>query len=1091
MRTLSFLIFLTFSLALFSQENTNLLICLKKPLTLDRQGHIHLYPLDTNNLDEQIRFDWTVPNGDHSINLLTPEDCTLNSTGTEASTTRRAWGQSFSPDCSGNLSSITFEATSTLASSATFRVYNGADCSGTVLATRSLASIASGDNVVDLATDNVYLDQALTYYFDIVSDNNADWRIRYSNIDNTPGVLRCNDGAGNCGQTFANFDMDFSVALVDQAATTVTCGTGQLKITLSNSGSGVSVQSIQNGATEILNNNSELFSLDIRTIANSALTTISSTANWGTAGITLSNGNNDCTITLSNPNLANVPASLVATATIHTNGSKSEWDLSVTGVGANHSFMDASFPHLNILGNGGQFLTPQFSGQLFADPANAGINYSGFYPRGNGTNMQFMAYYGAGSDIYFGFHDPTAAYKRFLARDENGGVNVECQLPIPDKTLAENDWDFPGHFELDLFSGDWYGAAMIYKDWASNNADYWPTNTAARAARQAEIGKIGVWFNDIGYYQGQARTAAQIQSGTQICIDEMPAGIPIGTHLYSWNGKPMDKDFPELFPSVIDGIETSIETLQNHGATIMPYFNGYLYDQGIDSYAGTGLPNIAQSITGGAYTQTPANDIMSIMCPATTTWQDILEGAASDVSTILNTECIYLDQVSAAAGQQCYNPNHGHTLGGGTYWRDGYKIALQHIHANANTSAGFFVTTEGACDYLLDEVDGCLVDPWDHGHLVPAYPAIYSGRVQLFGTSVGTNYTSDAFYTQLSQSFSFGIQPGRLTTWIMNDANTNSQAEAKPFVIQLGTMRYKLREFMSFGEMHYPPAVTPITPNVIPTITSDWDDGGGTRMVTISSLQSSLWQKGDSIAFVFVNASRTEDILNFDFDVIGSQYGLAGDLLVREVTQNSDGTYATVNNSFTQNVTLGALEIKAYIIKAANPLPISMVSFSGYKRGQAVALKWETASEVNFKGFGIERSQDGVHWETLDFVQSKGNSLAQNDYQYLDSTPNQGINYYRLKEMDMDGDFKYSNTISVHFERGDINIYPNPTHGTINIKSKDILIDKVLIYNQLGQIVFTSNSSNNLLDISILPKGMYTVMVQSKSNLFKQIIILE
>jgi len=342
-----------------------------------------------------------------------------------------------------------------------------------------------------------------------------------------------------------------------------------------------------------------------------------------------------------------------------------------------------------------------------------------------------------------------------------------------------------------------------------------------------------------------------------------------------------------------------------------------------------------------------------------------------------------------------------------------------------------------------------------------------------------------SFYAQLAQTFSFGIQPGRFTTYIMNDPN--AAATARPFVRQLAIMRHKLHPFMSFGEMQYPPTVSPTAPAVIPDITSNW----GTEDVTISSLQTSLWEKGDSIAIVFVNASMTEEILNFDFNIIGSDHGMAGDLLIREITENSDGTEAIVDNSFLQSVTLGAMEIKAFIIKAANPLPITMITFTGYKRAQSVALKWETASEVNFEGFGIERSLDGYHWVSIGYVQGKGLSLAQNNYQYLDSTPNQGTNYYRLKEMDLDGHFKYSNTIIIHFERGNINVHPNPTTGTISIKSEDLLINKVFIYNQLGQLAFTSNSSNTTLDISDLPKGMYTVMVQSKTEVFKQLIILE
>jgi len=143
------------------------------------------------------------------------ENCTLSSLGNHNSFERRSWGQSFTTECSGMLSNITFEATTAVNSSATFTIHNGADCSGTVLATKSLSSIQIGNNIVDLSDESLYLDKEHTYYFDIVSDNGAVWKIDFSDVDNVFGVLRCtsNDGAEDCGRTFLDYDMDFSVAL--------------------------------------------------------------------------------------------------------------------------------------------------------------------------------------------------------------------------------------------------------------------------------------------------------------------------------------------------------------------------------------------------------------------------------------------------------------------------------------------------------------------------------------------------------------------------------------------------------------------------------------------------------------------------------------------------------------------------------------------------------------------------------------------------------------------------------------------------------------------------------------------------------------
>ena len=142
------------------------------------------------------------------------ENCTLSSDGTEVSYERASWGQSFTTDCSGYVSSVIFSAASELNENATFTLYNGADCSGTVLYSKILSEINMGDNIVDIS-NGLYLDKEHTYYFDIVSSSNAFWRINYSNTSNVFGLLRTFLNGSYCGRKFISFDMDFSVTLVD------------------------------------------------------------------------------------------------------------------------------------------------------------------------------------------------------------------------------------------------------------------------------------------------------------------------------------------------------------------------------------------------------------------------------------------------------------------------------------------------------------------------------------------------------------------------------------------------------------------------------------------------------------------------------------------------------------------------------------------------------------------------------------------------------------------------------------------------------------------------------------------------------------
>ena len=89
-------------------------------------------------------------------------------------------------------------------------------------------------------------------------------------------------------------------------------------------------------------------------------------------------------------------------------------------------------------------------------------------------------------------------------------------------------------------------------------------------------------------------------------------------------------------------------------------------------------------------------------------------------------------------------------------------------------------------------------------------------------------------------------------------------------------------------------------------------------------------------------------------------------------------------------------------------------------------LTWSTATELNNKGFEIEKSSDGQSFANLAFIQGKGNSSNTNSYNYTDNKIVSGSNYYRLKQIDIDGNSKYSSIIRLDFKKFDWAIFGNP-----------------------------------------------------------------
>lgn len=132
------------------------------------------------------------------------------------------------------------------------------------------------------------------------------------------------------------------------------------------------------------------------------------------------------------------------------------------------------------------------------------------------------------------------------------------------------------------------------------------------------------------------------------------------------------------------------------------------------------------------------------------------------------------------------------------------------------------------------------------------------------------------------------------------------------------------------------------------------------------------------------------------------------------------------------------MENKRFMIQAemnVGLVPIKLQSFTANKTGNVHKLNWCTSEEVNSKSFVIERSRDGRSFLYIGEVNARGFSNINSNYQYIDKTPLSGINYYRLKMVDIDNEFEFSEIKTVkNIATTAISIYPNPVTDIINLK---------------------------------------------------------
>lgn len=168
-----------------------------------------------------------------------------------------------------------------------------------------------------------------------------------------------------------------------------------------------------------------------------------------------------------------------------------------------------------------------------------------------------------------------------------------------------------------------------------------------------------------------------------------------------------------------------------------------------------------------------------------------------------------------------------------------------------------------------------------------------------------------------------------------------------------------------------------------------------------------------------------------------------------------------------------------------NPLPIELLSFDAVLSGSFVDLKWVTASEVNNDYFEIERSADGIDFEKIHTQKGAGNSSVKLVYEHMDRTPLPGISYYRLKQVDYDGSFSYSEIRTINVLSESAVIYPNPlsAQAILNVNLPySYGQGEFTIYDSSGKLIRSDKATQakNKLAISELSEGVYFLKFHSE-----------
>lgn len=223
--------------------------------------------------------------------------------------------------------------------------------------------------------------------------------------------------------------------------------------------------------------------------------------------------------------------------------------------------------------------------------------------------------------------------------------------------------------------------------------------------------------------------------------------------------------------------------------------------------------------------------------------------------------------------------------------------------------------------------------------------------------------------------------------------------------------------------------------------------------------------------------------------VSGATYQWTGPDGYSSTTQNPSLPYtvsatATKAGTYTLTVTNDGCSSTAVGVNVScSALPVNLTGFSATTVDEKVKLDWETASETNNAYFEIERSADVKSFAKIGQVAGQINSSALIQYSFIDEQPQSGINYYRLRQVDLDGKFEYSKIRSAIVENGiTINISPNPTDDYIVLRglpenSSFEIVD--LNGSNKYQKLVKDNAAEHRVNVSQYGSGLYIVRITS------------
>lgn len=570
-----------------------------------------------------------------------------------------------------------------------------------------------------------------------------------------------------------------------------------------------------------------------------------------------------------------------------------------------------NFPRITGIatsGSGQELAVPAWMGQIGRDPRAllaSGKRLEFFYPGALSLQMLSLSSDKAGG-LYFAADDSLSFRKSFLLWGEPDGSAGYEMVHMPSDPGQSNTYSPSYAAVVGIVPGDWLTAVQRYRKWGVRQS--WARESRlATGATPAWLRDTGIWEWNRGHSDVVLEPAAALQKD---------AKLPVSVFWHWWHHGPYDTSFPDYLPprEGTASFTDAVKKAHAEGLHAIVYMNQRLWCINTPSWKAENAEKWAVHERDGTLRLETYNVFDPQPCAtmdiATPFWRNKYAGIADTVIKQYGLDGIYMDQ--AVLSLIDWSPDHGHPLGGGNYWMNGFRDLANDLR-NRKSSRPTGFAGEGGGEGWMPYLDAFLTlqvsrerysDPASGWEVIPMFQAAYHPYALTYGTYgsltlppydelwpadkrpatamtlLDSKYVRQ-FYLEQARMFVWGMQPTIAN--FLPDQLTERRTEID-YLERLARLRYGLREFFLSGTFLRPPVVDVKSSDILLSRISIYAARlGGPIEAHINSPEvlSSAWRSADGRVAVAL-ASISTSALVPRVQLPAGEYGLPiGTMIIR------------------------------------------------------------------------------------------------------------------------------------------------------------------------------------------------------------------